>query len=525
MIRTYEEFVARERETSEASQRRVRWILAATVFAFLVSGRWLGVVAVSPVVILLLTGGYALTNAMLARGGSHRKVSRTRLLLGSTADIVLLSALVEMTGGTQSPLFLLYFFLILANGVRYGREVIFFTFVLTSFAYSIILLFSLLQAVQRPGFEMEGFLLPEIFKMIVLLGVSFYVTLLSGELEEKERSIAAFIRAIDGVKAKGGLQPVELTTHDEIDLLVHAFNRVIGQLQRTLEEKERIARNLHESSRNLEVKVKERTEELERINAELRAANEELQQLDRMKESFMATMSHELRTPLTAVIGYADLILSGVTGEISPQHAEFTEQIKEKAEHLLQIINSILELSKARLGKIELYREATDPAEIVERSIATFQIEARKKQITLEKALEEDLGQIVVDKGKIRQVLDNLVANAVKFTPEGGRIVISARRGLAGEEEGFDFVEVSVQDTGIGIPQDQIERTFDRFFQVDGSSTREYGGAGLGLSIVKTFVELHGGRVFASSVEGEGSTFTFRLPVHPPTGTEVRGCA
>jgi signal transduction histidine kinase/CheY-like chemotaxis protein len=236
---------------------------------------------------------------------------------------------------------------------------------------------------------------------------------------------------------------------------------------------------------------------------------ERLKEVDRLKSQFLANMSHELRTPLNSIIGFSRVILKGIDGPITEQQRQDLEAIFNSGQHLLGLINDILDLSKIEAGKMELSFEPTDLKEIIRGVMSTAIALVKDKPIELQQSVPADLPTIIADSRRIRQVLLNLVSNAAKFT-DHGFIRLEAR------VDG-DFVTISVSDTGIGIPPDKLPRIFEAFTQVDASPSRKYGGTGLGLTISKSFVELHGGRIWVESELGKGSTFTFTLPIQGPS--------
>jgi signal transduction histidine kinase len=250
--------------------------------------------------------------------------------------------------------------------------------------------------------------------------------------------------------------------------------------------------------------------ELEASNLQLVESNARLRELDTLKSNFLATVSHELRTPLTSVIGYSEMLLEGLAGPLSGEQREYVATIMEKGESLLHLISGILDISKIEKGGTQkLNRQVVRPDAVLD-AISTVRPQAQKKELTLEVVVAPDLPDIYVDTYKVRQVLLNLLSNAVKFTLQGGRVTVSVD--LESADGAGSWVRFAVEDTGIGIPADKLDRVFDVFFQVDNSSTREYGGTGLGLSIVRSFVESHGGSVRVQSVLGQGSTFSFTMP-------------
>jgi signal transduction histidine kinase len=261
--------------------------------------------------------------------------------------------------------------------------------------------------------------------------------------------------------------------------------------------------------------VQESYRELQEKNRQLEESFGKLKELDRLKSNFIATMSHELRTPLTSVIGYSEMMLEGLGGPLTKEQHEYVGIIMEKGENLLQLITSILDITKIEAGRVRLVLSDVELGQLISDAVSTLAPLARKRGLTLSAELPADLPRVRCDREKLRQCLINLVANAVKFTPPGGTVTIGARP-LPG-----DRVALDVHDTGIGIPSEHLPRVWDVFYQVDGSSTREYGGAGLGLAIVKSFVEAHGGEVQAVSAPGRGSTFTLVLPERAPGAARV----
>ncbi|HEX9399878.1 MAG TPA: ATP-binding protein [Anaeromyxobacter sp.] len=256
--------------------------------------------------------------------------------------------------------------------------------------------------------------------------------------------------------------------------------------------------------------VTESYRELTEKNRQLEESFARLKELDRLKSNFLATMSHELRTPLTSVIGYSEMMLEGLGGPLTAEQREYLGIIMEKGENLLQLITSILDISKIEAGRVRLVISDVDAGQVMRDAVATVLPIARKKGLKI-RCEPPTVPRIHADRDKLRQVLVNLCSNAVKFTPAGGVITVAA------ESAPGHRVAIHVTDSGIGIGREHIEKVFDVFYQVDGSSTREYGGAGLGLAIVKSYVEAHGGEVGVRSAPGTGSVFTITLPVVGPS--------
>jgi signal transduction histidine kinase len=240
---------------------------------------------------------------------------------------------------------------------------------------------------------------------------------------------------------------------------------------------------------------------------ELKDANEELLHLDQLKSDFLATMSHELRTPLTSVIGYSDMLLSGMTGEVSEKQKGFLRSILTSAEALLNLINDILDLTRIEAGKLELNLEPVELRSVLISVISVAKPRARDKKIQISTFLPTDLPTLQADPAKLGQILLNLLTNAIKYTHEMGKVGIEARALSTG------VVEIRVTDTGIGIQREDIPRVFERFTQIDSSSTRNQGGTGLGLTITRDLIELHGGTIKVQSQLGKGTSFTFTIPM------------
>lgn len=267
--------------------------------------------------------------------------------------------------------------------------------------------------------------------------------------------------------------------------------------------------------------MREAHRELEAQNVRLGELNARLKELDRLKSSFLGTVSHELRTPLTSIIGYSEMLAEGFAGALNPDQLQYVRTIVEKGETLLELISSILDISQLEAGKLRLVFEPVDVLQVLKTALTSVMPQAQRKSLELEVlAPPEPQPRVTADKDRLRQVVVNLLANAVKFTPERGRIVLQLSEiGPQPELEAPGY-RIVVEDTGVGISEDQFERIFQSFYQVDNTSTREFGGAGLGLAIVKSFVEGHGGRVCVESEKGRGSRFSVVLPLKPPTPTQ-----
>ncbi len=271
-------------------------------------------------------------------------------------------------------------------------------------------------------------------------------------------------------------------------------------------------------------------EDLSKKSAELEHSNLELQRASRMKSDFLANMSHELRTPLNAILGFSELLLDEHLGKLTDEQKDYLKDIFESGKHLLGLINDILDLSKIEAGKAELIVETLRVKDILESSLTMIRYKAIKHNINLSLHIDESVPEVIkADQQKFKQIAYNLVSNAVKFTPDNGEIALKAKvvtRSWMKENVPKDFcndnimdkghpndkfLAVSVKDTGIGIDESHLHKIFDAFEQVDSSRAKRYKGTGLGLALCKNLVELHGGVIWAESVPGEGSIFSFTI--------------
>jgi signal transduction histidine kinase len=246
-----------------------------------------------------------------------------------------------------------------------------------------------------------------------------------------------------------------------------------------------------------------------RLTEELLRRADELKELDRLKSAFLANMSHELRTPLNSILGFTDVMLEGLDGELTDYMDNDLRLIQKNGQHLLHLINDVLDMAKIESGRMNLHPETFNIYDVLGEvcSITSSLASERNTSLFIEEDSEKDI-KVYADDTRIRQVMINLVNNAIKFT-ENGKIAISLKNADSAS------ILITVKDTGIGIPPDKLESIFQEFMQVDSSTTRKVGGTGLGLPISRRLVEMHGGRLWAESsgIEGEGSTFYVELPV------------
>ncbi|HVW02878.1 MAG TPA: response regulator [Planctomycetaceae bacterium] len=308
---------------------------------------------------------------------------------------------------------------------------------------------------------------------------------------------------------------------DRLVILKKPFDKVeVLQLAYAMSEKWELGRKLQDHLDNLEQLVAERTREIEEgrqrlelANADLAGARDAAEAANRAKTEFLTNMSHEIRTPMTAILGYMELMESPDQSPADRAHSIGT--IRRNGEHLLSIINDILDLAKIEAGKMPLESIICSPRAIIEDIGSWMRLRARDKGIEFAVDYADDLpDQIVADPTRLRQILVNLAANAVKFT-EAGQVKIEAR--VVADDYGAPVLSVAVQDTGIGLGPEQLSRLFQNFWQADSSTSRRYGGTGLGLSISRKLARLMGGDLAVSSRLGEGSRFELTFPVQEPT--------
>ena len=310
---------------------------------------------------------------------------------------------------------------------------------------------------------------------------------------------ALFVWALRGY----GIAPSNIITDRAFELVVLStaitlslgladrVNVLRGDLVVSVREKGQLLEEVQELNRGLEQRIVERTADLARAN--------------RHKSEFLANMSHELRTPLNAIIGFSEVLQARMFGELNAKQAEYVDDIHDSGRHLLSLINDILDLSKIEAGRMELELSQFDLPAAVDNAVTLVRERAYRHGIELRSQLEEGVGEMVADERKVKQVLVNLLSNAVKFTQAGGTVEVRAFRTPGA-------VEIEVRDTGIGIAAADQEAIFEEFRRVSGDPARQVEGTGLGLSLAKRLVELHGGRIRVQSEVGKGSIFTFSLP-------------
>ncbi|RNI13846.1 PAS domain-containing protein [Methanohalophilus sp. RSK] len=252
---------------------------------------------------------------------------------------------------------------------------------------------------------------------------------------------------------------------------------------------------------NLELEALRQTAEESLLEGKLVA-----EEANRTKSEFLANMSHELRTPLNSIIGFSQVLSGEQFGELNEKQHKYISNVENSGEHLLELINDILDISKVESGNMDYVPESVNIEEIIDDTITLVSPMAKKKAIDLHVSFKHENPDIQVDRSKFRDIMYNLLSNAIKFTPEKGEVQVTTKI-----TDGK--LHVSVSDTGIGIPEGEFKSIFDPFKQVDSSANRKFGGTGLGLSLVKKYVEMHNGNIWVESEVGKGSTFTFTVPL------------
>ncbi|MBI2001782.1 MAG: GAF domain-containing protein, partial [candidate division NC10 bacterium] len=315
-----------------------------------------------------------------------------------------------------------------------------------------------------------------------------------------------------GVLTSHATQPGSAFTQELLALLTSFADQAAAAI-----ENSRLYEDVRQHAAILGERVRERTRDLE-------AANHALAEASRHKSEFLANMSHEIRTPLNSIIGFAELVGEQRVGPLNEKQARYLGHIQNSGKHLLQLISDILDLSKVEAGKFVLQPEPLPVAQTLEDILVIARGLAKKKHQIVEADIAPDFPSLQADPVRFKQILFNLLSNAVKFTPEGGRITVTARptpggTGEAGKRRAGerDFLEIAVQDTGVGIRPEDLPRLFQGFVQLETTQAQRHEGTGLGLALTKKLVELHGGQIWAESPgEGKGSTFTLMLPFAGP---------
>jgi signal transduction histidine kinase len=314
---------------------------------------------------------------------------------------------------------------------------------------------------------------------------------------------------------------VEIRSDDEISELSRAFNEMTHKLKESytglneeITARKQAEKELTKHREHLEELVNKRTSQLKEKTIELEQVNERLKELDHLKSMFLASMSHELRTPLNSIIGFTGILLQGISGALSDEQKKQLTMVKGSGQHLLDLINDLLDVSKIEAGKVEVFVKEFALAAVANEVTAAISPAANKKKLNVVTKLQDEI-VLLSDRRRIKQVLMNLVSNAVKFTDQG-QVTITGKR------LDNDQVEFEVTDTGIGMKQEDIQRLFQPFQQVGESLAKEHGGTGLGLYLCRKIVDLLHGEIRAESEYGTGSTFTVTLPSRHESGETRR---
>ena len=412
-------------------------------------GHALGVFVLNiPVAIAIGLVSLACAGAMYAlfRRGIDRRILNP-VWIGT--DIFLVTVGVYATGGSASPWFIWYLATAASTAFAVGKRASYIVSLANAIAYTGVLVF-----MGQASFANDVLLLA-VARMLFLFGASFFFLAGIANLQQKR----LVIRELESEQA-----------------------RELAELTRL-------------------------TEELQRRGKELEDASGRIQEADRLKSQFLANMSHELRTPMNSIIGFSEILIERLQDSLDPKHVSFLRHILTSGQHLLGIINDILDLSKIEAGKMEVYAEKFEVRPVIESVCTVMRGMGKVKVPSFVVNVAPDLPPIETDLAKFKQILFNLLSNAMKFSPPDAPITISAMHL-------DETITISVRDEGIGIDAKHHDVIFEEFRQIDGTARREFGGTGLGLALVKRFVQLQGGWVRVDSERGKGSTFSFTLPVH-----------
>ena len=345
--------------------------------------------------------------------------------------------------------------------------------------------------IERPIEEVYETLYGSLLRTSTLLLIGLGVALLASGLVARRvlRPLRRLGEGADRIGSGDLSYRVNLKTRDEIEALAEQFNKMAAALQ-----------GAHD---RLEEKVADRTRELV-------TANEKLKELDKLKSDFLSNVFHELRTPLTAIEGLAANMLDGIIGPVNDKQIEYLADIKTSTDRLARLIENLLDLSIIAAERAEMKPSAISLLALVQEVSLGLRTIAKNKLTDLELGSLEPL-TVWADRDRIAQVLTNLIGNAIKFTPPQGRVVVSAHM------NGGAWAQVSIADTGPGIPPEEVRKIFDEFYQVTRPGKQKSQGVGLGLAISKKLVEMHGGKIWVESEIGKGSMFHFTLPTQPKT--------
>ena len=336
----------------------------------------------------------------------------------------------------------------------------------------------------------------------VLIGLALS-TVLARSISSR---VAAMVEAMKRVQQGCFTERVHPTGNDEIDVLARQFNAMVEQLAGN-------DHTIRDLNVNLESKVARRTRQLSKSRRTLKRSLAKLQEYDRLKTEFFSNISHELRTPLTMIVTPIERLLDKQSAALAPQTVSMLEMVRSNGHRLLELINKLLDFSKLEAGGMRLKQTGLDVNRMAGELIGAARPLAEQRGIRLSLAADPALPMFAADAEKLDIILSNLLSNAIKFTPAGGTVEVET---LAADDRAW----ISVTDSGIGIGEQDYARIFERFVQVDGSSSREFSGTGLGLALTKELIELHGGQIYVKSEIGKGTRFWFDLPLAPVSATD-----
>lgn len=428
-------------------------------------------------------------------------IAGARIYVGLTLDNIIITTGVFISGQTQSAFYVFYYLVGFGTGFRYGQTPMLVSLAQATVGYSGIILYDYVTPPHEPQISME------VIKILAMWGLTYYVTVLIQKLRKKEQNVLELARRVQKLEDPGvDPQSVYFSTGDEIEVLAGTFNALTDSLKRREEaltrQNEELRRMADELRKSLA--LKEENIELRHLTEELNRQKDLAVHATQAKTKFLATMSHELRTPLTSIRWSAENILAGVGGPISPKQQDYLKAQIRTTDHLIRLVNELLDLSRIEEGRIVLNRTRQTVWEIVRDAMADVQgiAEQRGVQVVVGSSDGSERMEVSVDRDRILQVLVNLLHNAIKHAPAGSRVTIDA--GARSSE-----FRIDVADEGGGISAEFLPHIFDPFTQAE--TVKE--GAGLGLAIAKNLVELHGGRLTVESAVGVGSRFSVYLPM------------